>query len=615
MALRFQFPAAVAGTLVLAACAGSHSAGGFAPQTLQPTTAGVAAANPSTVPMTYSIKVPAAKGAAGTAAQRHEDFVSASTQSIEFQVYKTKKRHTPSTLISTMVVALNAGAKGCTGSGARICTGTINLPPPSVDIVATTYDLKPAGKKISKKAKQLAIASIAGQTVKAGKKLAFTLGGIPATFAMTIPNATPPPVSGVETAEVYGMAPSNANISIKAYDADGNFIVTDAYVNAAGKSTGIAMSVTPSQKSCTSPVLQADTNEADTSITVTAPPKIGVFFNYGTNGIAAAFSTPGYCSFDVAASLGSNAVQHGRFELSGPMLTEYPLPSSSSSPASPEAIVVGPDNNIWFTDLAGVRTFNVITKAITTYTVPTTPQGIASYGGSLWINGYGHLIQMSTAGTIVNDFTNSPSPGNGPNNQLVLGPDGNFWFTEFMSQKVAKVSLTGSLTEYGVPGTGNPSGISMAGGQLWFTTNADQGLLSITTSGTQKHYTLPANTYPNFMVTGPDGKLWFASCNGTMNRLAVPTSSTLAPTVFTVPPHGAVPGRVRGIAAGPNADMWGADAAGNLDRVPLTATNSSQVTAVAVSEAAQWLTLGPDGAIWFTESTPTGNGKIGRLVP
>ena len=37
---------------------------------------------------------------------------------------------------------------------------------------------------------------------------------------------------------------------------------------------------------------------------------------------------------------------------------------------------------------------------------------------------------------------------------------------------------------------------------------------------------------------------------------------------------------------------------------------------VKVSEAPQWMTTGPDGAIWFTEYTlGGGNGMIGRIVP
>ena len=605
MPLRFQFPAALAGTLVLAACAGGHGAGSFAPQALQPATARLAQPDAATVAMTYSIKIPAAKGAA-TAAQMHEHFVSASTQSIEFQVYKAGKPHAPKTLISTKVIALNPGAKGCTGTTARTCTGTINLPPPKVDIVATTYDLKPAGKKIAKRAKELAVASIAAQTVTAGKKLAFTLGGIPTTFTMTILGATP--VNGVQTVSVYGMGASSSNISIKAYDTDGNFIVTDGYVNAAGKSTGVAMSVKPSQKSCTAPVLQADSNKAGATITVTAPPKSGVFFNYGTKGIAAAFSAPGYCSFDVAASLGSSAAQHGTYVLDGPQLNEYPISSTSS----PQEITVGPDNNIWFTDVGSVDMINVTTKAITAYPVSTYGQGIMSYNGSLWINGYGVLIQMSTAGAIVNSFSNTPTGG--PNNQMVLGSDGNFWFTEMQAQKISKVSPnTGTLTEYPVPGSSpSPAGITIANGQLWFSTYGNQGFASITTSGSQNHYTASGLAFPYAVVAGSDGNLWFGSCNGTISRVAIPNGTKPVPTVFSL----AQPANVRGIAAGPNADIWGADAGGDrLVRVPLTATDASQMTAVAVSEKAQWLTVGPDGAIWFTESSPTGTGKIGRLVP
>ena len=59
-----------------------------------------------------------------------------------------------------------------------------------------------------------------------------------------------------------------------------------------------------------------------------------------------------------------------------------------------------------------------------------------------------------------------------------------------------------------------------------------------------------------------------------------------------------------------------ADIQGYLDRIPLTANDASQMSQVKVSEAPQWMTAGPDGAIWFTEYTlGGGNGMIGRIVP
>jgi streptogramin lyase len=611
MAFSFRVPAFAACTLLLAACAGGHGPGAFTPAALPQSDVAFAPDAGATVPMKYSVKIPAAKKAA-TEAALHEQFVSASTQSIAFAVYKAGKPHNAQNLLFTKVIALNAGAVGCTAAKTRICSGTLNLPPPTVDIVATTYDLKPNGTKISKKAKELAVATIAGQVVTANKKIAITLGGIPATFTMTIPASKL--VNGVQTATVYGMSQSSSNISVKAYDVDGNFIVSDGYVDAAGKSTGITMSVKPSWATCTTPVLQDGTATPAASIVVSAPPKDGVFFNYGIGGIAAPFSTAGYCSFAVSAKLGKNAVQKGKYVLDGPQLNEYPISSTSD----PSSIVVGPDNNIWFADGYSVGTINVTTKVIAPeIPIGTSAQGIASYAGSLWISAYGHLVQMSTAGAIVNNFTETTATS--PSYQMALGPDGNFWFTETQAQKVAKVSLTGAVTEYPVAGKVYPVGITSADGNLWFTECIGQKMASISTAGTKKQYAVPnqpaGQPYPGYMVTGPDGNLWFTSCpGGTISRMPVPTSSTLKPTVFQAPSTGRA--QLWGLAPGPNGDMWMADIQGFLDRVPLTATDASQMAQVKVSAAPQWMTTGPDGAIWFTEYTlGGGNGKIGRLMP
>jgi virginiamycin B lyase len=161
--------------------------------------------------------------------------------------------------------------------------------------------------------------------------------------------------------------------------------------------------------------------------------------------------------------------------------------------------------------------------------------------------------------------------------------------------------------------------MTSAGGNLWFTGCIGQKMASVSTAGTQKQYTVPnqpaGQPYPGYMVTGPDGNLWFTSCpGGTISRMPVPTGNTLKPTVFQAPSTGR--GQLWGLAAGPNGDMWMADIQGYLDRIPLTAIDASQMSQVKVSEAPQWMTTGPDGAIWFTEYTLGGaNGMIGRIVP
>ncbi len=619
MPFSFRVPAFAACTLLLAACAGGHGSGGFTPAALPQSDAAFASDAGATVPMKYSVKIPAAKKAA-TEAALHEQFVSASTQSIAFAVYKAGKTHNAQNLLFTKVIALNAGAAGCTAAKTRTCSGTLNLPPPTVDIVATTYDLKPNGTKISKKAKELAVATMAGQVVTANKKIAITLGGIPATFTMTIPASQV--VNGVQTATVYGMSQSSSNISVKAYDVDGNFIVTDGYVDATGKSTGIAMSEKPSWASCTAPVLQDGTDTPGTKIVVSAPPKGGVFFNYGIGGIAAPFSTAGYCSFAVTASLGKSAVQKGRYVLDGPQLNEYPI----SSMSEPDSIIVGPDDNIWFTDIFGnVGTINVSSKAISLYPVAGA-EGIVSYAGSLWISAYGSLVNMQTTGTITNTFTTT---GTEPGEQLAVDPFGNFWFSEPETQKIASVTPLGALAEYPIGGKEYPSGMTAGpDGNMWFTGTIGQKLGKISPSGAHAvvQYKVPILTdgqpYPFQIVKGPDNNLWYTSCSaGTINRMPVPTGSTVTPTVFSAPHAPQFSwAQIYGIGAGPNGDMWVTDIADKaLDRIPLTATAASQITSVKVSASPFWVTTGPDGAIWFTERTLGNgippNGKIGRLVP
>ena len=454
MAVSFRIPAFAACTLLLAACAGGHGIGGFTPAALPQSDAAFEPdAGAQTVPMKYSIKIPPAKPNA-SGALLHEQFVSASTQSIAFAVYKAGSKHSAKTLLFTKVIALNAGAKGCTSAKTRTCSGTLNLPPPAVDIVATTYDLKPAGKKISKKAKALAVATIAGQAVQANKKIAITLGGIPATFTMTIPGSTI--VNGVQTAIVYGMSQSSSKISIKAFDADGNFIVSDGYVDAAGKSTGIAMSEKPSWTSCTTPVLQDGTATPGAGIVVSAPPKDGVFFNYGIGGIAAPFSTAGYCSFAVSARLGKGAIQKGSYVLDGPQLNEYPISSTSA----PTGIVVGPDNNIWFADGSSVGTINVATEDDFSRVSIRKQRGSHRLLRRQFMDQRLRPPRANVDCGCRGERLHRNDRDQPRTTQMPIGPDGNFWFTETQAQNVAKVSLTGAVTEYPVAGKVYPVGMT-----------------------------------------------------------------------------------------------------------------------------------------------------------
>ena len=85
-------------------------------------------------------------------------------------------------------------------------------------------------------------------------------------------------------------------------------------------------------------------------------------------------------------------------------------------------MVVGPDGNLWFTELEGGKISRITPKGeFTEYVIPTP----------------------------------KPHPYG-----LTVGPDGHLWFTEYYTQKIGKVSLSGEFTEYSLPkhGPDGPGG-------------------------------------------------------------------------------------------------------------------------------------------------------------
>jgi virginiamycin B lyase len=92
---------------------------------------------------------------------------------------------------------------------------------------------------------------------------------------------------------------------------------------------------------------------------------------------------------------------------------------------------------------------------------------------------------------------------------ITTGPDGKLWFTELAGRHVSKISVTGRITQYTIPGEYGIAGIAAGpDGRMWFTEN-DSGLVgSITVHGTVKPK-YPAGSYPFGITAGPDGNMWF----------------------------------------------------------------------------------------------------------
>lgn len=117
----------------------------------------------------------------------------------------------------------------------------------------------------------------------------------------------------------------------------------------------------------------------------------------------------------------------------------------------------GPDGRLWATDVsAGLVYAQSVSggtnSAYSTGGSTTYPQDItAGPDGNLWFAKGNDIVKMTTAGSMT---TYTSAAGVQPH-QLTAGPDGAVWFVDIASTpKIGRISTSGSLTEYTIPGSG-----------------------------------------------------------------------------------------------------------------------------------------------------------------
>jgi streptogramin lyase len=357
----------------------------------------------------------------------------------------------------------------------------------------------------------------------------------------------------------------------------------------------------------------------------------------------------------------------GRITTAG-VITEYPIPTAASVPSG---IKAGPDGAMWFTEQQGNNIGRITTSGtISEYAIPTVgsfPVGIDSGpDGALWFtersaNKIGRII---TTGEVTNEYT-VPTQDALPF-AITTGPDGALWFTESGGNQIGRITTAGAITEYPIPTTGSePWGITSGpDGDLWFVERVGNNIASITTAGVITEYAVPVVPGSPFAITvGSDGALWVTDdAPNSIIRAAIATQRPPL-VIFTSPPSAtaSLPGGWVGVkyaqtlsaTGGVPPYTWAVTAnslppglslgstTGRITGTPTTVgianftvevADSSQATAtqafelpVSLDDINQFpipqssgiggITTGPDGALWFTETTFSSDpDEVGRIT-
>jgi streptogramin lyase len=236
-------------------------------------------------------------------------------------------------------------------------------------------------------------------------------------------------------------------------------------------------------------------------------------------------------------------------------ITEFPLPTDYTIVAYNPALTVGPDGNLWFTDLS-----------------ESSPEPFA-------------IGRITPAGAIT-EFPVGTS-GAGPVGAPTVGPDGNLWFTAESSSgpAIGRITPAGAITEFPLPTPDGVPGPLTVGpdGNLWFPVDGASGstIGRITPAGAITEFPLPtAGIQPDSLTVGRDGNLWFTEYS---------EPSTIGPGDY---PSFNTVGRI----------------------TPAGTITQFRLHKVGISEGASALTVDPHGKLWFTLSNLAW-GEIVRITP
>ena len=182
---------------------------------------------------------------------------------------------------------------------------------------------------------------------------------------------------------------------------------------------------------------------------------------------------------------------------------------------------------------------------------------------------------------------------------MAVGADGNVWFVDANTSKVAQISKTGAITGYLThTAKATPTGITLGpDGAMWFTEAAVNRIGRISAGPPAADFPLPAGTSPRGITTGTDGDLYFTEYTTHADRRRwIPRRTSRRS--FAVLPAGSGPTH---IVSGPDGNLWVTETALGSDRTCHARWRRHPGLAAPPTSAPSRITDGPDGNLWVAE--------------
>jgi virginiamycin B lyase len=308
-------------------------------------------------------------------------------------------------------------------------------------------------------------------------------------------------------------------------------------------------------------------------------------------------------------------------------VSEYPLPPGSNPP---EDITTGPDGSLWFlegnkigriTAHGAIREFPLPAGVGAPGVIYAPAEITAGPDRNLWFTApQANAIGRTTLSGITTMFA-VPTPHSSPNG-ITQGPDGNLWFTEWGTGShgaIGRITTDGKITEYPLPAPSYASGIAMGpDGNLWFCESIVSKIGRITPKGVLTEFALPGHRLPGIPVgphsitLGPNGNLWFTDFYSDTNLLGHINTHGVFFHDFALPGEQRT-NLARAITRGRDGSLWIADTY-TLDRITVNGAGSIFASNGGFRNSITSVISGPDGNLWYTMHTDTGQNAIGRMV-